>query len=121
TEGVVGPQSPMVGSFLGCCARAAGGCAAKAPPRSMMKSRRLMSATGLPLAWRRQPLYRTLHLLQKNRQVLGADLNCSSSRWALPNLLLCCCQTVAHTGVGSPLHCGMSVPSMSALGQSRPM
>ena len=33
----------MVGSFAGCCARAASGHAAAAPPRSVMNSRRRMS------------------------------------------------------------------------------
>src|SRR5215467_8441968 len=44
--GVVEPKNPMVGSFPGCCARAASGHAAAAPPMSVMKSRRLMSGMG---------------------------------------------------------------------------
>jgi hypothetical protein len=39
-EGVVEPKNPMVGSFAGCCARAASGHAAAAPPRRVMTSRR---------------------------------------------------------------------------------
>jgi hypothetical protein len=39
-EGVVEPRSPIVGSLSVCCARAASGHAAAAPPRSVMKSRR---------------------------------------------------------------------------------
>ena len=35
-------------SVPGCCARAASGHAAAAPPSSVMNSRRLMSDTGLP-------------------------------------------------------------------------
>ena len=35
----------MVGSFAGCCARAASGHAAAAPPSSVMNSRRLHSIT----------------------------------------------------------------------------
>ena len=38
---VSGPRNPMVGSF-GCCARAASGQAAVAPPRSVMNSRRFI-------------------------------------------------------------------------------
>jgi hypothetical protein len=34
------PRNPMVGSFAGCCARAASGHAAAALPTSEMKSRR---------------------------------------------------------------------------------
>ena len=34
------PKNPMVGSFAGCCARAASGHAAAAPPSSVMNSRR---------------------------------------------------------------------------------
>ena len=41
-EGVPAPKNPMVGSFPGCCARAASGHAAAAPPSSVMNSRRLM-------------------------------------------------------------------------------
>ena len=41
-EGVAAPRNPMVGSFAGCCARAASGHAAAAPPSSVMNSRRLM-------------------------------------------------------------------------------
>jgi hypothetical protein len=87
----------MVGSFVGCCARAASGQAA-APPSSVMNSRRFMSSSGLPPPaalcrgrWGSQPsadgrlqsVCRTLSLPEKGRQVLGADLNCSESRaWA---------------------------------------
>jgi hypothetical protein len=39
TEGVTAPRNPMVGSFPGCCARAASGHAA-APLSSVMKARR---------------------------------------------------------------------------------
>jgi hypothetical protein len=41
-EGVVVPRNPMVGSFPGCCACAANGQAAAAPPISAMNSRRPM-------------------------------------------------------------------------------
>ena len=37
-KGVLEPNNPIVGSFAGCCARAASGHAAAAPP-SVMKSR----------------------------------------------------------------------------------
>ena len=40
-EGVLAPRNPMVGSLLGCCARAASGHAA-APPSSVMNSRRFI-------------------------------------------------------------------------------
>jgi hypothetical protein len=35
------PKNPMVGIFAGCCARAASGHAAAAPPSSVMNARRL--------------------------------------------------------------------------------
>jgi hypothetical protein len=37
------PKNPMVGSFAGCCARAASGHATAAPPSSVMNWRRLRS------------------------------------------------------------------------------
>ena len=43
--GVIAPRNPMVGSFAGCCARAASGHAAAAPPSSVMNSRRYHSIT----------------------------------------------------------------------------
>jgi hypothetical protein len=39
-----------------------------------------MSSIDLPPALRRQPVYLTLNLPQRGRQVLGADLNRSESR-----------------------------------------
>jgi hypothetical protein len=36
-------KNPMVGSFEGCCARAASGHAVAAPPRSVINSRRLIA------------------------------------------------------------------------------
>ena len=59
-------------------ARAVSGQAA-APPSSVMNWRRLMPRIGLPPAWRRRSVYRTLNLPQRGRQVLGVDLNCSES------------------------------------------
>ena len=41
-EAVVVPRNPMVGSFPACCARAASGHAAAAPPSSVMNSRRFI-------------------------------------------------------------------------------
>src|SRR5262245_26809798 len=41
-EGSVVPRKPIVGSFPGCCALAATGQTAAAPPTSVMNSRRLM-------------------------------------------------------------------------------
>jgi uncharacterized protein YchJ len=38
--GVPEPRKPIVGTFAGCCARAASGHAAAAPPRRVMNSRR---------------------------------------------------------------------------------
>jgi hypothetical protein len=65
-------------AFLsGCCARAASGHAAAATPSSVMNSRRFMPDIGLPPAWRRQSVHRALNLPQGDRQVLGANLNCS--------------------------------------------
>jgi hypothetical protein len=40
TAGVPVPSSPIFGNFVDCCARAASGHAAAAPPRSVMNSRR---------------------------------------------------------------------------------
>src|SRR5258706_14920829 len=40
------PKKPMVGSFPACCASAASGHAAVAPPNSVMKSRRLIASPG---------------------------------------------------------------------------
>ena len=39
-RGVFAPKNPMVGSLPACCARAASGHAAAAPPSSVMNSRR---------------------------------------------------------------------------------
>jgi hypothetical protein len=50
TEGVVDPINPMVGGFPGCCARAASGHAAAAPPSSVTNSRRLRAGMGSPRA-----------------------------------------------------------------------
>src|SRR6516165_1669642 len=47
-----------------------------------MKSRRLMPDIGVPPA-SALPVYRTLNLPQKGRQILGPDLNCSESGRAL--------------------------------------
>ena len=44
---MLAPKNPMVGSFAGCCARAASGHAAAAPPRRVMNSRRRISAPKL--------------------------------------------------------------------------
>src|SRR5262249_37089521 len=66
----------MVGSFDGCCARAASGHAAAAPPSSAMNRRRCRSNIGKPLP-RRWSVYRTVSLLRRARQVLGVGLNCS--------------------------------------------
>jgi hypothetical protein len=46
---VASRRNPTTG-IVGCCARAASGHAAAAPPRSVMKSRRLISDIGLPPA-----------------------------------------------------------------------
>jgi len=82
-------RTPIVGSLPACCARAASGHAAAAPPSSVMKSRRLTPSIGLPpLGWATDT-YRMLNLAQRGRQVLGADLNCSESRWALSTGLHC--------------------------------
>ena len=47
-EGVVVPRNPIVGSFPGCCARAASGHDAAAPLTMVMNSRRLMGLTPRP-------------------------------------------------------------------------
>ena len=43
-EGVFAPKYPMVGTFAGCCARAASGQVAAAPLSSVMTSRRFIFA-----------------------------------------------------------------------------
>jgi hypothetical protein len=48
-EGVPGTNNPMVGTFAGCCARAASGHVT-APPSSVMNARRFMWDMGLPPA-----------------------------------------------------------------------
>src|SRR5438128_6999610 len=83
------PRKPITG-IAGCCARTASGHAAAAPPSSVMNLRRLMQ--GMAVLPRRsdhqQPtkqsgsVYRTFSLPPGDRQVLGADLNCSESRVA---------------------------------------
>jgi hypothetical protein len=70
--------TPMRRICWPCCARATRDQTAAAPPRSVMKSRRLTWASS---AWRRRSVYRTLNLPQRGPQVLGDDLNCSESRW----------------------------------------
>src|SRR5262245_5882380 len=72
------PRNPMVGSFPACCARAAIGQAATAPPSSATNSRRPMPDMGGPSLRD----YRTLNLPPTDRQVPVADLNCSESRSA---------------------------------------
>src|SRR5262245_39394884 len=72
--GVVAPRNPIVGSFPACCARAASGHAAAAPPSKAMNLRRLTSSMGSspePAV----PAYRRLRMPRKHPQVLGADLN----------------------------------------------
>ena len=77
-------------------------------PMSVMNWRRLTPNMESPAP---QSVYRTLNLPQKGRQVLGADLNCSESRWGAPG--------AAHPNdstprcAGRPLHCGDLGPSMS--------
>src|SRR5262249_31792263 len=72
-----------------CCARAASGHAAAAPPSSVMNARRFMSSMGTSSPMRYQPadrpvrsVFRHLSLLQRGWLVLGSDLNCSESAWA---------------------------------------
>src|SRR6516225_9474450 len=74
------PRTPITG-IAACCARAASGHTT-APPTRVMKSRRLMPDIGVPPA-SALPVYRTLNLPQKGRQILGPDLNCSESGRAL--------------------------------------
>src|SRR5215467_8083180 len=76
-----------------CCARAASGHAAAAPPSSVMNLRRFMSSIGdfLPIAadWPVRPVFRRFSLPQGGRQVLGAELKCSESkRGGLPLMCL---------------------------------
>src|SRR5262249_39831082 len=92
------PRNPITGIAV-CCARAARGHAAVAPPSSVMNSRRLMTNIGLPPTRHTPPgvttsgrgplrsIRRTLSLPQNGRQVLETDLNCSESRPALPAVI----------------------------------
>ncbi len=68
-EAVFAPRNPMVGSLPACCARAASGHAAAAPPRTVMKSRRFIGSprgrpVGPELRWARSapPTERIAHL-----------------------------------------------------------
>ena len=45
SDSVLEPKNPIVGSFAACCARAASGQIAVAPPSSVINSRRLMGPT----------------------------------------------------------------------------
>ena len=45
---MVARKSPMIGSFTGCCARAASGHTAAAPLSSMMNSRRFIACPCMP-------------------------------------------------------------------------
>src|SRR5262245_1743920 len=72
-------------TFPVCCARAASGQEAVAPPSSVMNSRRLMPDIGVPPA-SALPVDRALNLLKRGRKVLGPDLNRSESAGALPSL-----------------------------------
>jgi hypothetical protein len=75
--GGIGLRNSTTGTAC-CCA--ASGHVATTPPRNNMNSRRLMSDSAFP--WRHSSVHDTLNLLQKGRQVLGADLNDFESRWA---------------------------------------
>src|SRR5262245_24947929 len=80
-EAELEPRKPMVGSLPACCARAASGHAAAAPPSSEMNWRRLESNMGSspePVV----PAYSRLRMPRKRPQVLGADLNRSESSQA---------------------------------------
>src|SRR5262245_38963802 len=70
---------PMRGTRVGCCAYAATGHAAAAPPNSLMDWRLVTWSMGSPPE-PAVPAYRTLRLPWKHRQVLGLDLNCSESK-----------------------------------------
>src|SRR5262245_35061933 len=70
---------PMRGTRVGCCAYAATGHAAAAPPNSLMDWRLVTWSMGSPPE-PAVPAYRALRLPWKHRQVLGLDLNCSESR-----------------------------------------
>ena len=79
-----------------------------------MNSRRLKLSIWLPSASRRRSVYPSLNLTQRGQEVLGADLNFSESRQDVAD------PTRVDTDAGRrPLHCGISAPSMSALGHSR--
>jgi hypothetical protein len=78
-----------------------------------MNSRRVTPSIGLPpLGWATDT-YRMLNLSQRRRQVLGADLNCSESKWGAANPSLCCRPTIAHTVRREPGAPRNFTPSMS--------
>ena len=87
---MVAPKNPMVGSLAACCARAASGHAAAAPPSRLTNSRRLMTDIGAPSHGCRRRSYQlgtagrrrfdaSGACRGKGQPVLGADLNCSKS------------------------------------------
>src|SRR5262245_37420192 len=63
----------------GCCARAATGHAAAAPPSSVINWRLVAWTMGSPPE-PVEPAYPPFRLPWKDRQVLGLSLNCSESR-----------------------------------------
>src|SRR5262249_46976419 len=94
-----GLSTPILRTRSACCARAASGHAAAAPPSSVMNARRLMLHTGLSLppaiphpsvgsTRKRRPVrsvYLGASLPWNARQVLGTDLDRSVSEAAAPH------------------------------------
>src|SRR5262249_6041787 len=71
-----GPSECGTPASYDCCARAASGHAAAAPPSSATNSRRPMPDMGGPSLRD----YRIVSLPPRPRQVLGAGLSCSESK-----------------------------------------
>jgi uncharacterized protein DUF6166 len=94
-EGVAEPKNPIVGSFDGCCARAASGHAAVAPHTSVMNSRRFL----LNIAF--SPQAGATNHAHRRRPPQGG--------W-------CASKTIARQRL---LRCGISAQLMPAMGHFR--
>jgi hypothetical protein len=115
TDAVLWPRYPMVGSFAGCCARAASGHAPVAPPSSVMKSRRLM---GHPL-----PTSTLYHIVEHGCVVrhskfdplvtgLGHSRHLHARGKASPNVRYAFAGSIVQCNTACSLSAGVSKPKV---------
>src|SRR5262249_41687449 len=106
--------NPMRHTFPDCCARAASGQKAVAPPSSVMNSRRLTPDTLVP-AVSGLAVYGTRNLAKRGRKVCWPDAKCAES-----NRVEHCASptkdTTRHDTGGDGCNAGFSAPSPSAAG-----